>query len=216
MISRVKICGIARWEDASLACELGADSLGFNFYEKSPRAVSPSAAWDIIRRLPPFVAPVGVFVNWQSPAVLALAKSLRLAAVQLHGDESSACVAECARHLPVIKAFRVGADFRLSELDRYKSASAFLIDAAPTAQKAPQFGGTGQTANWDVSREAAGSHRIILAGGLTPENVAEAIRSVRPYAVDVASGVESSPGIKDPSRLRSFFSAVVASGASSL
>lgn len=216
MITRVKICGITRWEDAALACELGADSLGFNFYEKSPRAVSPSAAWDIIRRLPPFVAPAGVFVNWQSQAVLALAKSLRLAAVQLHGDESPSCVAECARHLPVIKAFRVGADFQLSGLERYKSAFAFLFDAAPAAQKAPQFGGTGQTANWEIAREAAGSHRIILAGGLTAENVAEAIRSVHPYAVDVASGVESSPGIKDPAKLHSFFSAIAGSLASSL
>jgi len=206
---RVKICGITRWEDAALACELGAHSLGFNFYEKSPRSVSPSAAWDIIRRLPPFVSPVGVFVNWQSPAVLALAKSLRLAAVQLHGDESSAAVSECARHLPVIKAFRVGAGFQLSQLALYKSASGFLFDAAPTPKEAPQFGGTGQTTDWEIARQAAGSHKIILAGGLTPENVAEAVRSVRPYAVDVASGVESSPGIKDPAKLRAFFAAAL-------
>lgn len=208
MTTRVKICGITRWDDAALACDLGASALGFNFYEKSPRAIAPAAAWDIIRRLPPFVSPIGVFVNWDSAAVLALAKSLRLAAVQLHGDESSACVAECAKRIAVIKAFRVGPDFQLSQLASYKSASAFLFDASPSGSQTVQFGGTGQTANWEIARAASQSHRIILAGGLTPENVGESIRSVRPYAVDVASGVESSPGIKDPSKLRSFFSAV--------
>ena len=147
-------------------------------------------------------------MNWESSTVLALAKALRLAAVQLHGDESPACATECARYIPVIKAFRVGDDFQLSQVDRYKSASAFLFDAAPSAKSATQFGGTGQATNWSLAREAAQSHKIILAGGLTPENVAEAIRSVRPYAVDVASGVESSPGIKDPAKLRSFFAEI--------
>lgn len=201
---RVKICGITRWDDAALACDLGASALGFNFYEKSPRAIAPAAAWNIIRRLPPFVAPVGIFVNWDSSALLALAKSLRLAAVQLHGDESPARVGECARQVSVIKAFRVDADFRLAQLLPYTSSSAFLFDAPSSTQ----FGGTGQTTNWNAAREAAQSHKIILAGGLTPENVAEAIHFVRPYAVDVASGVESSPGIKDPAKLRSFFSEV--------
>ena len=207
-LTRVKICGVTRWEDASLACELGAHALGFNFYDRSPRAVAPAAAWDIIRRLPPFVASIGIFVNWESSTVLALAKALRLAAVQLHGDESPACATECAQYIPVIKAFRVGADFQFSQLDRYRFVSAFLFDAAPTGQSSGQFGGTGQSADWSLAREAAQSHKIILAGGLTPENVAEAIHSVRPYAVDVASGVESSPGIKDPAKLRSFFSEV--------
>lgn len=214
MITRVKICGITRWEDAALACELGAHALGFNFYEKSPRAIAPAAAWHIIRRLPPFVAPIGVFVNWQSSAVLALAKSLRLAAVQLHGDESSTCASECAHYIPVIRAFRVGAYFNLSQMDRYKSASAFLLDGAPSGESAVRFGGSGQTANWEIAREAARSHKIILAGGLTPENVAEGIRSVRPYAVDVASGVESAPGIKDPGKLRKFLAAIAANGES--
>jgi phosphoribosylanthranilate isomerase len=207
-MTRIKICGITRLDDALLACDLGASALGFNFYEKSPRAISPASAWDILRRLPPFVAPVGVFVNWDSSAVLALAKSLRLAAVQLHGDESPAAVAACARQIPVIKAFRVGADFQLSRLAAGKSASAFLFDAAPSGMQPAQFGGTGQITNWNAAREAAKSHKIILAGGLTPENVAEAILAVRPYAVDVASGVESSPGIKDTAKLRSFFSEV--------
>lgn len=206
---RVKICGVTRWEDAELACELGASAIGFNFYEKSPRAIAPAAAWEIIHKLPPFVAPVGVFVNWDSAAVLALAKSLRLAAVQLHGDESPARVAECAKQLPVIKAIRAGENFRQSELAGYKSASAFLFDAAPAGKSGGQFGGTGHLADWNAAREAANSHHVILAGGLTPENVAEAVRSVAPYAVDVASGVESSPGVKDPAKLRAFFAAAV-------
>jgi phosphoribosylanthranilate isomerase len=206
-MTRVKICGVTRWEDARLACDLGASALGFNFYERSPRAIAPAAAWDIIRRLPPFVAPVGVFVNWKPSAVIALAKSLRLAAVQLHGDEDSATVAACAKQFSVIKAFRVGTEFKLSQLESYKSASAFLFDAAPSGKSSPHFGGTGETSNWQAAREASKSHRILLAGGLTPENVAEAIRSVGPYAVDVASGVESAPGIKDPAKLRAFFPA---------
>jgi phosphoribosylanthranilate isomerase len=207
-MTRIKICGITRLDDALLACDLGASALGFNFYEKSPRAISPASAWDVLRRLPLFVSPVGVFVNWDSSAVLALAKSLRLAAVQLHGDESPAAVAACARQIPVIKAFRVGADFRLSRLAACKSASAFLFDAAPSSMQPAQFGGTGQTTNWNAAREAAQSYKIILAGGLTSENVYDAILALRPYAVDVASGVESSPGIKDPGKLRSFFSEV--------
>lgn len=211
-MTRVKICGVTRWEDAALACELGAHALGFNFYERSPRAISPAAAWDIIRRLPPFVAPIGVFVNWQSSAVLALAKSLRLAAVQLHGEESSACVSECAHYTPAIKAFRVGGDFELSQLERYKSATAFLFDGAALGESARPFGGSGQTADWEIARQAARSHKIILAGGLTPDNAGEAIRLVQPYAVDVASGVESSAGIKDPGKLRAFFAAVAAAG----
>jgi phosphoribosylanthranilate isomerase len=205
---RVKICGITRWEDADLACELGASALGFNFYEQSPRAIAPATAWDIIRRLPPFAAPVGVFVNWEPAAVVVLAKSLRLAAVQLHGNEDAACVAACAKDLSVIKALRVGKDFSLAQLKQFKAASAFLFDAVPTGEHAGEFGGTGQTTDWEAAREAAKSHRVILAGGLTPENVREAIRYVRPYAVDVSSGVESFPGVKDPVKLRDFFSAV--------
>ncbi|HUI74712.1 MAG TPA: phosphoribosylanthranilate isomerase [Candidatus Acidoferrum sp.] len=208
-MTRVKICGITRWEDARLACELGASALGFNFYEKSPRAIAPAAAWEIIRRLPPFVAPVGVFVNWDSVAVLALARSLRLAAVQLHGDEHAPTVNACAKQIPVIKALRVGADFNLSKLDSFESACAFLFDAAPSGRDSGHFGGTGLRTDWRAAREASKSHRILLAGGLTPENVAEAIRSVGPYAVDVASGVESAPGIKDPAKLREFFSAIL-------
>ncbi len=201
---RVKICGVTNWQDARAACEAGAHALGFNFYEKSPRAVSPAESWKIIHRLPPFVAPVGIFVNWTSRAVLSLADALGLAAVQLHGDETPREVAACARRMPVIKAFRVGPDFQRSQLARYRAACAFLLDAA----RAGQYGGTGQTADWAAARKAARSGFIILSGGLTPENVAEAIRRVRPHAVDVASGVESRPGKKDPGKLRAFLAEV--------
>ena len=201
---RVKICGITTWPDALAACDAGASALGFNFYEKSPRAISPAAAWKIIRRLPPFVAPVGVFVNWTPDAVLSLADALQLAAVQLHGDESPRDVAACAHRRRVIKAFRVGPGFSLARLRRYPGASAFLLDAP----RAGQYGGTGQATDWSLAGQAARSRRIILAGGLTLENVAEAIRHVRPYAVDVASGVESRPGRKDPGKLRAFLAEV--------
>jgi phosphoribosylanthranilate isomerase len=198
---RVKICGITNWPDAIAACNLGADALGFNFYKKSPRAISPASAWKIILKLPPFVAPVGVFVNWTPSAVIALAESLRLAAAQLHGDETPADIAAVARRLTVIKAVRVAKGFSAAHLARYRAAHSFLLDAAHTGQ----YGGTGLSTDWSAARKAANSHRIILAGGLTPENIAAAIRFVRPYAVDVASGVESRPGKKDHGKLRDFF-----------
>jgi phosphoribosylanthranilate isomerase len=198
---RVKICGITNWTDARAACGFGAHALGFNFFEKSPRVIAPAAAWDIIRRLPPMVAPIGIFVNWTPDTVIALAESLRLAAAQLHGDEPPSVAAAVARHLTVIKGVRVGRRFSLAALARFRAASAFLLDAAQTGQ----YGGTGQDTDWPVAREAAKSRLIILAGGLQPENVAGAIRYVRPYAVDVASGVESRPGKKDHGKMREFF-----------
>jgi phosphoribosylanthranilate isomerase len=201
---RVKICGITNWQDAQAACDLGAAALGFNFYEKSARVISPSAAWKIISRLGDNVESVGVFVNWSAAAVIALARALSLESVQLHGDEIPSVVRECAKDFRVTKAFQVGAKFQLKKLRSYSGASAFLFDADGTGQ----YGGTGKRADWTVAHRAAKSHRIILAGGLTPENVGEAIRFVRPYAVDVASGVESRPGKKDRSKLREFFAEV--------
>jgi phosphoribosylanthranilate isomerase len=201
---RVKICGITNVEDALHACELGADAIGLNFYNKSPRSISPSTASKITRRLPPFVAPVGVFVNWQAVPVTALAKALGLSAAQLHGDEPPKLVAEMAKKISVIKALHVGKGSALPPFASYRGATAFLLDAPHSGQ----FGGTGHTTDWNLAHTAAKSHRILLAGGLTPENVAEAIRAVRPYAVDVTSGVESKPGKKDSAKLRSFFDEV--------
>jgi phosphoribosylanthranilate isomerase len=201
---RVKICGVTLPEDALLAAELGADAIGLNFYSESPRCISPYSAQNSTRHLPPFVSSVGVFVNWDAAPVIALAAALRLSAAQLHGEESPKLAAEIAKKISVIQAFRVGEGAALPPFSKYKSASAFLLDAVA----ADKFGGTGQQTDWNRAAVAAKSHRIILAGGLTPENVAEAIRVVRPYAVDVASGVESKPGKKDPAKLRAFFSEV--------
>jgi phosphoribosylanthranilate isomerase len=203
-ITRVKICGITRAEDARLAEKLGAWALGFNFYKKSPRAISPADAWKIRKSLEPTTEAVGVFVNWRSDLIITLVHALELTAVQLHGDESPKQVAYCEDDLPVFKALRVGPRFSMSEFRRFRRASALLLDAAGR----DQFGGTGKSFDWSIARRAAKSHRVILAGGLTPENIAEAILTVRPYAVDVASGVESTPGKKDPGKLRAFFAEV--------
>jgi phosphoribosylanthranilate isomerase len=202
---RVKICGITKPEDAKLAAELGADAIGLNFYEQSPRCITPFAASELIRRLPPFVAAIGVFVNWVEAPVVALCRALRLSAAQLHGEESPQTVERIAAHLPVIKALRVAPQGNSGpDVSSFRGVSAFLLDSALSGQ----YGGTGATGNWHLARATAQSHRVILAGGLTPENVGEAIRIVRPYAVDVASGVESRPGKKDPAKMRSFFDEV--------
>jgi phosphoribosylanthranilate isomerase len=203
-VVRIKICGITNLADAQAACEAGADSLGLNFYQQSPRHVSVADAVKIRAALPKNVEAVGVFVNLPPGEVAATCSSARLDAAQLHGDESPQAVAELSRKVVIIKAFRVNADFPIETLDRYPEAFAFLLDAS----QAGQYGGTGHTTDWALARRAAAAHRIILAGGLKPENVAAAIRSVRPYAVDVASGVESKPGKKDHARLREFIQEV--------
>jgi phosphoribosylanthranilate isomerase len=210
MPTRVKICGITTWEDARLSVALGASALGFNFFPPSPRAISPADAWNIVRRLPPFVEAVGVFVNWPPVAVDALARALRLGAVQLHGAESPEEVADLGRSRRVIKAVQVGRGFRVASLGRFRRADAILLDGL----KRGLHGGTGLTLDWNLARRAKRYGPIILAGGLTPENIAEAIRVARPYAVDVASGVESGPGKKDPARLRALFAAVESAGQS--
>lgn len=201
---RVKICGITKLEDAKLAVELGAHAIGLNFYSQSPRSISPANAAELIDRLPPFVSTVGVFVNWEADPVVALCRALHLSAAQLHGDETPEVVNAVAAQLQVIKALRVGQGSQTPAYSKFRCAGAFLLDAAQQGQ----YGGTGTTANWHLARAAAQSQRIILAGGLSPENVGEAIRVVRPYAVDVTTGVESRPGRKDPAKLRAFFEAV--------
>jgi phosphoribosylanthranilate isomerase len=201
---RVKICGVTTPADACLAAELGAHAIGLNFYPESPRSISPFAARNILRELPPLVSSVGIFVNWAPEPVIALSQALRLSAAQLHGDETPQTVAEVAKKIPVIKALRIDKGTAPIGLPRHRAAAAFLLDAASPCQ----FGGTGVTTDWAQARTLAESHRIILAGGLTPENVAEAILAVRPFAVDVASGVESVPGKKDPAKMRAFFAEV--------
>jgi phosphoribosylanthranilate isomerase len=201
---RVKICGITNAADALAAVEAGANLLGFNFYEKSARYLTESAAAKIRAQLSGNVESVGIFVNASAADIAALCNSLKLHAAQVHGDEPPEAVAELARSVPVIKAFRVEPEFSLKTLDEYGDAFAFLFDAAITGQ----YGGTGRTTDWDVARRAAKDHRIILAGGLKVENVAAAVRIVRPYGIDVASGVESKPGKKDHGRLREFIQEV--------
>jgi phosphoribosylanthranilate isomerase len=200
----VKICGITNWPDAVAACDADANMLGFNFYEKSLRRVSTVEAATIRAKLPSGVQAVGLFVNANPSEINSLHAFVRFNAAQLHGDETPAIVSEVTRTVPVIKAFRVAADFPLTSLDKYHDAFAFLLDGTRTGQ----FGGTGARADWNVARRAVAAHRIILAGGLTPENVGAAIRSVRPYAVDVASGVESKPGKKDHARMKEFIDEV--------
>ncbi|MBI5561806.1 MAG: phosphoribosylanthranilate isomerase [Deltaproteobacteria bacterium] len=197
----VKICGITNPEDASLAVRAGADALGFVFWKKSPRRVSPAAASDIIKELPPFVTTVGVFVNETPDGIRDIVREAGLDRVQLHGDEGPSLCDEigAVSGVRVIKAFRVGPDFDIMPLTQYR-ASAFLLDA----YKPGVPGGTGESFDWNIAASASKTGRIILSGGLTPDNVAEAARRVRPYAVDVSSGVEAAPGKKDAEKVRRF------------
>jgi phosphoribosylanthranilate isomerase len=203
---KVKICGITNWTDARRAVEAGAQFLGFNFYRPSPRYIQPAAARRIIRRLPDGIATVGVFVNESEANMLAIAHRVGLDYLQLHGDERPEQVARLKREIPVIKAVRVHDSFRPKQLDSFGRASAILLDGFDVRR----HGGTGKTFNWNLARGSNGSRRIFLAGGLTPENVAEAIRVTRPYAVDVCSGVEARPGKKDPARIVALMWAVQA------
>ena len=202
---RVKICGITNWPDARRAIEAGCDALGFNFYPRSPRYIAPQAAVAIRNRLPKEIAAVGVFVNETPEAVAELAESMHLDYVQLHGEERPAAARAVGRATPVIKAFRVGPGFRPARVAGYPAA-AFLLDGAPP--RGHQRGGTGCSFDWRLARAAARYGPIVLAGGLTPDNVAQAIRTARPAAVDVASGVERAPGLKDPKKLRAFLDSV--------
>jgi phosphoribosylanthranilate isomerase len=203
---KVKICGITNWTDARRAVEAGAQFLGFNFYPSSPRYIRPAIARRIIRRLPDRIAVVGVFVNEPEESMLAIARRVGLDYLQLHGDEPPEQVVRLKREIAVIKAIRVRDSFRPKQLDSFRRASAILLDGFD----AHRHGGTGKTFNWRLARGSNGARRIFLAGGLTPENVAEAIRVARPYAVDVCSGVEARPGRKDPARIVALMWAVKA------
>jgi phosphoribosylanthranilate isomerase len=186
--------------------DLGAHALGFNFYPPSPRSISPAAAWEIARKLPPVVATIGVFVNWPAHVVAALAAALRLDGVQLHGDEQPAEVRDLARRFRVIKAFAAGPRFKLARLASYRAASAFLLDGYDGGL----YGGTGRNADWRLAREARRYGPVIVAGGLRPDNVAQAIAEAQPFGIDVASGVEARPGKKDPRALRALMREVEA------
>jgi phosphoribosylanthranilate isomerase len=196
---RVKICGLTRLEDALAAARLGADALGFNFWPRSKRYVPPEAAGAIVRSLPAGVATFGVFVDPTREEVLAALAASGVGVVQLHGDEPPALCTSLPA--PVVKAIRVESSASLASLASYE-VRAFLLDA-PSAG----YGGSGRTFDWSLAAEVARELPVLLAGGLAPENVAEAVRTVRPLAVDVASGVESAPGVKDLGRLQAFIRA---------
>jgi phosphoribosylanthranilate isomerase len=201
---KIKICGITNLDDALLAAELGTHALGFIFYAKSPRKVDPEVARSIIAQLPPFVAAVGVFVDEEAAVVQDLAARVGLDWVQLHGQESPEYCRGLRRN--VIKGFRIRDEKSLLELEPYRDAvRAFLLDT----YKKEQVGGTGEVFDWHLAREAKKFGRIILAGGLDAENVARAIATAQPDAVDAASGTEAAPGKKDPAKLRAFFTAIL-------
>lgn len=200
---KVKVCGITTYEDAALALDAGADALGFNFYPRSPRYIRPADARSILRRLPPLAVPVGLFVNVADPEeVVGTARQSGVRVLQLHGDEAPEYCAKLAEW-PVIKAVRVGLDGLPAGLDAYR-VQALLLDAKDDVL----FGGTGKRFDWSLVRGIRSGIPVILAGGLRPDNVRDAIRAVRPYAVDVCSGVESAPGRKDPEKLRQFMDEV--------
>lgn len=201
---KVKICGITSVEDAEVAVAAGADALGFILYRKSPRFVEPTIARTIIAGLPPFVLPIGVFVNEEADRVRLLMDECGFALAQLHGDESAPYCQNLGR--PSLKALRLkdrGTFLALAEFQGRAHVRGFVIDAFSDQA----YGGTGQTVDWTLAAEAAQSAPILLAGGLTPSNVAEAIRQVHPYGVDVSSGVEERPGKKDPAKVKAFIDA---------
>lgn len=196
--TRVKICGITRLADAQVAVEAGADALGFNFYENSPRFIPTATAAEISRALPPFTLRVGVFVNPSGELVRRAMGECGLNLLQFHGDEPPEFCTQFG--LMNMKAFRLRDAGSLKALPEYQT-DAWLLDA----YAADLRGGTGEKFNWNLAVEAQKLGKpIFLAGGLTPENVAAAIRQVKPFGVDVASGVESSPGTKNHAKVRKF------------
>lgn len=201
MDTKIKICGITNPTDALAAVEAGADALGFIFYDRSPRYVSLKAAVEISRQLPPFVMRVGVFVNAEEGLILRAIGEAGLTMLQFHGDEAPEFCRQFG--LMSMKAFRVHGPETLDQIPRYDT-EAYLLDAFSSAA----LGGTGERFNWDLAVEARKFGKpIFLAGGLTPENVAGAIRKVGPFGVDVSSGVESAPGRKDHAKVKAFIAA---------
>jgi len=192
----VKVCGVTRLDDAIAAVEAGASAVGFVFWPESPRFVDPYRARAITAKLPPFVTAVGLFVNQPAGYVNGVASLVRLGAVQLHGDETPEFAASVTA--PVIKALPV------EHADGWPEATTLLLDVHDPVKR----GGTGRVIDWSAAAAVAAHRRVLLAGGLTPDNVADAIARVRPFGVDVSSGVERAPGIKDHARIRALFEAI--------
>jgi phosphoribosylanthranilate isomerase len=201
METKVKICGITNIADAQVTAEAGADAIGFIFYEKSPRYVPLEQAAEISRQLPPFIMRVGVFVNAPVDFVLRATRECGLAMLQFHGDETPEFCEQFG--LMSMKAFRMHGPETLQEIPKYKT-NAYLLDAYSSTT----LGGTGEKFNWDLAVTAQKFGRpIFLAGGLTAQNVADAVRKVQPFGVDVSSGVESAPGKKDHEKVKAFVAA---------
>lgn len=203
-MTRIKICGITTAADAELLAELGVEAVGLNFYPKSPRYVSPSEAGELVRHLGPFLAPVGVFVSDDWQHIRAVATEAGLRAVQTYSDPPPPAPLSPFAHIP---AFRVKEPADLDHIRQFVAAcnpAAVLVDSFV----AGEMGGTGHRAPWELLVGFDTGVPLILAGGLTPDNVADAIRLVKPWGVDVASGVESSPGVKDAAKVRAFVAAV--------
>jgi phosphoribosylanthranilate isomerase len=198
-MTRVKVCGITRVEDALVAAEAGASAIGFIFWPQSPRFITPAAARNIARALPQPLSIVGVFVDQPLDEVRAIAETVQLSAIQLHGNESL----EYARGVlqPVIKAVAITDGFAPERLDEYPQEITVLLDAHDPLRR----GGTGRTIDWTVAAAAAVRRPLFLSGGLNAANIHEAVTRVRPYGVDLSSGLEIAPGIKDPARVRAVF-----------
>lgn len=193
---RIKICGITRIEDALTAAHLGVDAVGFIFAAKSPRCISPENAAKIVAQLPPFVSRVGVFVDETAESIIAIAREAGLDTIQLHGSETPSLCREIP--YPVIKAIGLRPDLSMADLKIFPVAGILLDTWSHGLQ-----GGTGIVGDWDIARKIADRHdRIILAGGLGPSNLEEALSVVRPYGVDINSGVEIKPGVKNPQKMR--------------
>lgn len=200
----IKICGITNLEDALLSIEAGAYALGFNFYKRSPRYIEPAKAREIIEKLPDSILNVGVFVNEELPDDVArITYEAKLNAVQLHGEESNEYCA-ALKNYRVIKALRVSDDFKPEDVLKF-DVDAILLDA----YSRDEHGGTGKIFDWRIARETQKLFpKLFLAGGLTPDNISEAIKEVKPYAVDACSGLEITNGKKDSAKVKAFVQAV--------
>ncbi len=200
---RIKVCGITRLNDALTAVQYGACALGFNFYQESPRYIEPEAAAEIIRELPPFVSSVGVFVNATTEWINSVVKRSKIDSVQFHGDETPEF---CTQFMEVktIKAFRIKKEDDLSKLDEY-SVSGYLLDA----YHPELYGGSGLSFSWQILESLETTRPLIIAGGLKPDNVGQLLKNFEPYGVDVCSGIELEPGIKDHDAMKRFINNVI-------
>ncbi len=203
-MTRIKFCGMTRREDVIAAADVGAGAVGFIFWPSSPRAVTPEQAQALVRIVPPFLATVGVFVDQAADDVRRIAQFVGLSTVQLHGRETPEYAAAFEDHGHVIKAIGERDEDLAVAAARWPEKIVLLVDGIDPQRR----GGTGTRADWSAAAALARARRVILAGGLRPDNVGEAVAQVQPYAVDVSSGVESKPGIKDHARMRAFADAV--------